>query len=149
VVFPIYTPEGKLLTWGGRTVNGGIPKTRKKRSGRATLYGLWELQAESRLDYLILVEGEFDCMYLQQCGYNAVSAMGTATLADKQVGLIKRYAKRAIISYDGDSAGIIGAKATEKILKEVLPTYRVKVPKGSDPNELAVEAVKKLYRGRL
>ena len=154
VVFPIYTIAGKLLSYGGRAVHlESKPKTRKARSASDALYGLYELLVDqgsfNSLPYLMIVEGEFDVMYLQQLGYNAVSTMGTAELSEHQLSLIGLFSKSVIWSYDGDVAG---RTAQEKALKKssrFVPSVGVNLPEGKDPNDLSSLELKNIYRSVL
>lgn len=151
VVFPVYNTEGKLTTYGGRAITQDVqPKTRKARSGLSGFYGLWELVKDTHQRRpLILVEGEFDAMYLQQCGYPAISTMGTAGLTEGQRVLLKRYASLVVWSYDGDDAGRKAQAKGVLATRRFVPTIGVNLPDGSDPNELTVKQVDKIYGGIL
>ena len=151
VLIPIYTERGKLLTYAGRTIYKDVkPKTRKikGRSPRSTLYGLNELlqyYGNKKFPYLIVVEGEFDAMYLQAHGILAVSTMGTMGMTGQQIFLLKHYAESVVFSYDGDDAG---RKAQEKGIakvQRVMPTLGINLPDGYDPNELTDAMVNKIY----
>ena len=159
VILPIYTDKGKLLAWTGRSVNQSKPKTKKNRSARSTLYGLYELIQNKpkwmvsvfKAPMLFVVEGEIDAMYLQQFGYHAVAAMGTAGLSKQQLALVIKYANRVALSYDNDFAGELATYGNKKRegdynkLKKLLPVTVVKLPKKKDPNDLTINAVQKLF----
>ena len=151
VVIPVYTTKGKLLTYAGRTIHEDVqPKTRKVRSGLTTLYGFYEIVQQwnkpGKLPYLIVVEGEFDAMYLQQLGYWAVSTMGTAKLTEDQVALLKRHSQMAVWSYDADNAGRRAQKEAVNLMRQLMPCVSVVLPEGRDPNDLSVDEAKKIYR---
>lgn len=143
VIIPVYDWNGRLVTWVGRTVHGGVsPKTRKPRSGLMTLFGLNVLLAGSRRRHfpnLIIQEGEIDAMWTQQCGHRAVSTMGTSRLTARQVALLSRYADNAIFCYDNDPAGRYATGKGIQQLSEILPAYSVRLPVGKDPNDLTVD----------
>lgn len=153
VVLPIYTVEGKLLSYVGRTyVPGMVPKTRKSRSPHRTFYGLRDIvTAGSKLEYVVIVEGEFDAIYLQQFGVPAVANMGTMVMSPEKIILLRRYAKRVVLSYDGDEAGrkaMYGDEKTPgqiKALSRHVPTVSVHLPEGADPNELNEKQVEEMY----
>ena len=108
VILPIMTVEGKLLSYMGRAVRKGmVPEKRKARSPHRTLFGLQELIGKTggRVHNLILTEGEFDAMYLQQCGFPAIANMGTSLLGPEKIRLLRRYTDQVVLSYDGDEAG--------------------------------------------
>jgi len=157
VVLPIRTPEGRLLSYVGRTIYKGVkPKTKKARSAARTLFGMHELVAffnfSRYFDYIILVEGEFDAMYLQQFGVPAVAAMGTAVINKYQLNILRRTRAVVVLSYDPDEAG---EKATYgdgkrrigelRSLKKYMKTIVVKLPEGKDPNDLSRGEVDKYY----
>lgn len=152
VVFPIYDSYGKLLSYGGRTVSDQKPKTRKARSGLDTLYGLRELLKAEGEHYqpfpcIIMVEGEFDAMYLQQHGYAAVSTMGTAALTPHQKLLLKTFAKLVVWSYDGDDAGRNAQVKAIDTTRRFMSTVSIKLPEGRDPNNLSEKEIERLYGG--
>jgi DNA primase len=158
VVLPIFTPEGKLLSYVGRAINPDVrPKTIKSRSPHRTFYGIFEILRDSRVEpkslSMVIVEGEFDAVYLQQFGIPAVSNMGTTPMTPYKIRILRRYAKRAVLSFDGDDAGYHamygdGEKRRCGIVHELrkhLPVTVVDLPDGKDPNELSAEDVIDLY----
>lgn len=148
VILPIYMSDGGLLSYAGRAIDPGKkPKTRKARSGLRTLYGMYELLETSydRFPCIIVTEGEFDAMYLQQCGLKAVSTMGTAGITEQQLLQLYLHTDTVVWSYDGDDAGRSAqAKAIEKS-KRFLKTDSVVLPDGKDPNELTDKEVQTIY----
>jgi len=150
IIIPIYSDTGKLVTYAGRTIVNEQPKTRKTRSFSSTLFGLYQLiryRTEKRMRYGILVEGEFDCMYLQKFRLNAVCSMGKR-LSDTQIYLLRKYFKKIIVSYDGDSAGIDAMWGKGNVLdrlKKYIPAFGVRLPENKDPNELTKEEVYEIY----
>ncbi len=160
VIFPIYTDDGKLIAWTGRVVDKSKPKTRKSKSARSTLYGLYELIQNKPLwmlsrykaPVLFIVEGEIDCMFLQQFGLHTVAAMGTAGLSDQQLALVVKYADRVALCYDADFAGKLAMHGDSKRvgdydkLTDLLPTTTVRLPKGKDPADLNLRQIDKLKR---
>jgi DNA primase len=152
VVFPIYNPNGKLLSYGGRTVQKDVkPKTRKVKSSISQLYGLFELlqTGKKRFPYLVVVEGEFDAMYLQGKGIYAVSTMGTAALTTNQKALLKRHCELTVFCYDGDNAGRRAQKKAVIDVRKYTKCIGITMPEGKDPNELTDSEIKKLFKGVL
>ena len=107
VILPIRTVEGKLLSYVGRAIRSEmVPKTRKSRSPHRTFFGLYELVRKTGTAVLLLVvEGEFDAIYLQQHGVPAVANMGTSPMGAEKICLLRHYAHKVVLSYDGDEAG--------------------------------------------
>jgi DNA primase len=160
VVLPIYTPEGRLLSYVGRVITSEqAPKTRKSRSPHRTLFGLRELvrnYPNQRLFIIVVVEGEFDAIYLQQFGIAAVSNMGTMLMTPEKIRLLRKYASKVILSYDGDTAGETGMYGNEKtgkkkklgqfeLLNPHVPTVTLELPDGVDPNKLTPDQVEEIY----
>lgn len=164
VIIPIFHTNEKLISYVGRAIYRDIvPKTRKPRSASTTLFGLvdilWRLKfiRNARLSWVVIVEGEFDAIYLQLLGIPAVATMGTSGLNDNQISLLIKHCNRVIISYDNDDAGRIAIKGTldkfgkiKKLgdvdkLKRYLPVETVTLPVGRDPNDLSPEEVNDLY----
>ena len=82
-----------------------VPKTRKSRSPHRTLFGLYELVHKvEKVPLLIVVEGEFDAIFLQQYGLPAVANMGTSPMGAEKIRLLRHYAHKVVLSYDGDEA---------------------------------------------
>src|SRR5947207_15031298 len=58
-----------------------------------------------RIDRAILVEGYFDAIAIDHAGVpGVVASMGTS-LTSGQAALLRRFATRVVIAYDGDDAG--------------------------------------------
>lgn len=163
VVLPIYTPDGRLLSYVGRALKANMkPKTKKARSPHRTLFGLFELLRDIKTDSgrynIVVVEGEFDAIYLQQCGVPAVSNMGTVGMNAYKIALLRKYASRVILSYDPDEAGEGAMYGKEikrgwkpgeyAVLSKHVPTVTVDLP-GKDPNDLTEEEVEEVYGGWL
>lgn len=105
---------------------------------RTTLYGLKKAK-----DYIkeqnevILVEGLIDVGRLWKVGYkNTVGAFGTG-LTEEQALMIKRYTKRVIVFFDGDSAGYEASKKVALQLMAIgLDFNIVNTPQGEDPDSI-------------
>lgn len=156
VVLPILDPERRLVAYVGRAIYGEmVPKTRKNRSPHRTLFGLRELlRQDPDTKTLVVVEGEFDAIYLQQYGIPAVANMGTSPFNAHKIRQLRKYGKRMVVlSYDGDEAGIRAMHGDGKkqgALRELsrhVPTVAVRLPEGSDPNELSEKDISDIYGG--
>lgn len=154
VILPILTPERRLLAYVGRAVRPEMrPKTRKNRSPHRTLFGLGEILLRvPNPGHLVVVEGEFDAIYLQQFGIPAVANMGTSPMTPEKILQLRRYAKRRVVlSYDADDAGTRAMYGGEKgggqvgALSKHLPTSTVDLPDGCDPNDLSEGDIDELY----
>jgi DNA primase len=111
---------------------------------KENLYGLHvAIDAIRRGGTAILVEGNFDVLSLHEAGIEeAVAPMGTA-LTVEQIQLLARGAKRIVVVFDGDSAGVRAAEKAVPLaveaglfFAEVDADGRVaEMPSGVDPDE--------------
>jgi len=115
IIFPIYSPSGMPVGFGGRTMGNhpakyiNSPQTKLFNKSRL-LYG-YHLAKEQiyRKKRLIVVEGYMDVIMLHQAGFNtAVATLGTA-LTNDHLPLLKKGEPEIIVAYDGDNAGINAA----------------------------------------
>ena len=146
VIFPIFTPAGKPVAFGGRTIVEADPKylnspdTPVYSKGKL-LYGLnWTKEALREAGEAILVEGYTDFSALYQTGIrNVAASLGTA-LTPYQVDNIRRAmgqdkGQGIVINYDGDSAGRNAAlRAVPLCLEKALPCRVVLLPQNLDPD---------------
>ena len=154
LIFPILSPSGDVLGFGGRTFGEDHPKylnspeTPVFNKGK-TLYGLHETAKFIRTaDAVIIVEGYMDLLALYSAGIcNVVAVLGTA-LTEHHAKLIKRYTKNVLVLFDGDAAGKRAAERSLSILlSQGLFPREVCLEDGQDPddylNNHGVEALQK------
>src|SRR5207245_4613489 len=86
--------------------------------------------------FAILVEGYLDLIVPYQFGVrNVAASLGTA-LTPEQVKLIARFARKVLVNYDGDRAGVQAAKrAIETLLAEDLEVKVLVLPDNADPDD--------------
>lgn len=158
VIVPIFDVNGKIASYAARSIHKDVfPKTRKPKTANFTLFGLYEwTKINEKLPWVVLVEGEWDAMYLTSFGIPAAATMGTAGLTDKQLSLLVKYTAKVILSYDGDEAGYkamfgrhrnnhLTTKGDYDRINEYLPLEVVQLPHGKDPNDLSVAEVQDFY----
>lgn len=142
LMFPVLDIQGKPIAFGGRTLKNedakyiNSPETAAYIKGR-NLFGLNLTRDEIRRQgYAILVEGFLDLIVPFQFGIrNVVASLGTA-LTPEQVKLLSRFARKVVVNYDGDQAGVQAAKkAIEILLTEDLEVKVLVLPDNADPDE--------------
>ena len=140
VIFPIFDTNKKIIAFGGRVIDGSMPKYLNSPENilfnkSNTLYGL-HLARSSASDYYILVEGYMDVIAMHQAGFTqTVASLGTA-FTTFHAKLLKRYIKEVVIMYDSDTAGINAALRAIPILKkEGLKVKVLQLKGGKDPDE--------------
>jgi DNA primase len=143
LMFPIHSPAGRLVGFGGRTLGDDRAKyintseTERFHKGEL-LFGLHQAKREIREDgRAVLCEGYFDVLAAVAAGrIGAVAGMGTA-LTPEQAKLLSRYAESVVVAYDGDTAGETAhRRALPLLLAEGLAVYRARFPEGEDPDSL-------------
>jgi len=155
VIFPVLDAQGRAVAFGGRVMQTGEPKylnspeTAAYTKGRH-LYGLHQTRDEiRRKKFAILVEGYLDLIIPYQFGVrNAVASLGTA-LTPEQAKLLGRFARRVVVNYDGDRAGVSAAKrAIETLLAEDFDTKVLVLPDNADPDEFIKTSGVEAYNER-
>jgi DNA primase len=141
VIFPIVSPAGKVVAFGGRVLDQSLPKylnsseTPLFQKG-STLYGLYQAKDGIRqADRVVVVEGYLDVIALAQHNLTyAVATLGTALTTD-HLRVLSRYTKNIIALFDGDDAGRRAASRSFEIFLEAGLFGRAAfLPKGEDPD---------------
>lgn len=147
LMFPIHSPTGHLVGFGGRTLGDDPAKyintaeTDRFHKG-LLLYGLAQGKRDIRESgRAVLVEGYFDVIGTVASGVEgAVAGMGTA-LTSEQAKLLSRYAEEVVVAYDGDNAGQNAfRRALPLLLAEGLGVRRASFPDNHDPDSLRLAA---------
>jgi DNA primase len=142
LIFPVLDIQGRPIAFGGRTLKNedakyiNSPETAAYVKGR-NLFGLNLTRDEIRRNgFAILVEGFLDLIIPYQFGIrNVVASLGTALTSD-QVKLLSRFARKLVVNYDGDPAGVQAAKkAISMLLAEDIEVKVLVLPDNSDPDE--------------
>jgi len=143
LIFPVLDAQGRAVAFGARAMRAGeepkylnSPETAAYTKGRH-LFGLSVTREEIRRKrFAILVEGYLDLIVPFQHGVrNAVASLGTA-LTSEQARLLNRFARKVVVNYDGDRAGVNAAKrAIEVLLPEDFEVKVLVLPDGADPDE--------------
>ncbi len=142
VIFPIHDQRGEVIGFGGRVLDGSLPKylntpETELFSKRKNLYGLYQArQAMRNLNQALVVEGYMDCLKMHQAGIeNTVATLGTA-MTQEQARLLRRFVEEVVVLFDGDDAGQREAlRAVEVLRAEGLKVWVVSLPGGRDPDD--------------
>jgi DNA primase len=141
LMFPIANAGGKIVGFGGRVLDQGLPKylnsseTPLFRKG-STLYGLDQAkEGIRRVDRVVVVEGYLDVIALHQFGLpHVVATLGTALTPD-HVRVLGRYTRNIVALFDGDDAGRkAAARSFEIFIETGLLGRAAFLPKGEDPD---------------
>lgn len=147
LIFPIIDIYGNVIAFGGRTLEAHPQFAKYLNTAetelfnkRNTLYAINYLKKQRQvgpIPYVIVVEGYMDTISLHKAGFTmTVASMGTA-LTPNQAKMIKRFADKVYICYDGDSAGQNATLRGLDILKENgLDVMVVQLPDKYDPDDV-------------
>jgi DNA primase len=101
VTVPVHSPDGMLIGFVGRSIEGkefkntpGLPKSK-------TLFNINRVKTAGKV---YVVESSFDAIRLDQVGFAAVATLG-ATLSNTQIDLLQKYFNDIIVIADNDEAG--------------------------------------------
>ncbi len=152
LIFPIFDSAGKAIAVGGRVLPGasedpdGYRQAKYKNSPetpiyskRRTLYGLnWAKDDIIKSGEIIVCEGYTDVIACFQAGLaRAVATCGTA-LGEEHFRTMRNFAQRIVLAYDADAAGQSAAASVYQWERQhEVDVFVAKLPKGSDPAELA------------
>ncbi len=158
LMFPIHNVRGEVVGFSGRVLEGdtdprkyvNTAETIAFRKGEL-LFGLFKATgAIAKADMTVVVcEGQLDVIACHEKAdvRNAVAGLGTA-FTDDHAKMLRKYAKRAILCYDGDNAGIKASEKTyRKLAQAGMEVAYAQLPPGEDPDSLiqsqGAEALKK------
>jgi len=144
IMFPIANENGKIIAFTGRTLakdekSGpkylNSPETPIYSKSRV-LYNLDRAkEAVRKLGYVILVEGQMDCIAVYSAGFHNVAASSGTAFTETQVRLVGRFSKDIVVNFDPDTAG---AAATDKslgmLLEEEFNIRVLRLEAGFDPD---------------
>jgi len=144
LMFTIADVTGRVIIgFGGRTLTGegakyiNSPATVLFDKSNA-LFGLNHArhQIPTNRDTVVVVEGYTDCIMAHQFGAtNVVATLGTSFTAG-QVRILRRYAKKVVLLFDSDAAGVAAAnRALAVALAWRIDIAVASVPEGKDPCE--------------
>ena len=151
VMFPIIDVRGNVIGFGGRVMDDSTPKylnspdTPVYNKSR-NLFAL-NIAKKSRAGRVILTEGYMDTIALHQAGFDsAVASLGTS-LTEEHAQLLSRYFKEAVISYDGDGAGVAAAQRAIPLLEKAgLKVKVLRMQGAKDPDELIKKSGPQAFR---
>ena len=156
ITFPIYSINGKIVGFGGRTITGhnakyvNSPQTKFFNKSKL-LYG-YHIAKEDiyKRNRIIVTEGYLDVIMLHQAGFTtAVATLGTA-LTKEHLPLLRRGEPQVIVAYDGDKPGLNAAfKASVMLSQGEFEGGVVIFNEGKDPADMVkdkkIEELNKIF----
>jgi len=151
IVIPVYSQEGKLrgITQRNMTKNGLKYMSNTDFHNHHFLFGENHFAVIKKplptAGGLIIVEGQFDAMYMHQIGFTNTLAIFSANITSDQVKLLTRYDMPVYVFLDNDDAGRRGTARAECALASVLPCFTIQYPdsikEGVDPKRMTKEQI--------
>ena len=161
IMFPIISPRGEVLGFGGRTLDEGKEGEQAAKYVNSSdsliyhksncVFGLnLSAGAIRAADQVILVEGYMDLIALHQAGIaNAVAPLGTA-ITSGHLRLLSRYTRNFVLVFDGDEAGVNAAMRSLPLFIDAGLMPRVALlPEGEDPDTLVRKEGPQVFQERL
>ncbi|MBJ3774995.1 DNA primase [Acuticoccus mangrovi] len=146
LMVPIHDPRGRIVGFGGRTLDGRDPKY--LNSPETPLFDKSTLLFNAhrargpahRSGRLFVVEGYLDAVAVAAAGVDeVVASLGTA-LTEAQIKLAWTLADEPILCFDGDNAG---RSAAHRAIDRIIPLlsgghsfHFLALPEGQDPDDL-------------
>jgi DNA primase len=152
LMFTITDVTGRVIGFGGRTLDETGAKyinspTTPLFDKSNSLYGLEQARHQIvSTGTVIVVEGYTDCIMAHQFGCtNVVATLGTSFTAGHG-RILRRYAKKVILLFDSDVAGIEAAnRALDVCLAQRIDIRLASVPEGKDPCDFLLTAGKERF----
>ncbi len=159
LMFPIHDTSGDVIGFGGRVLPsldyGGFDPPKYLNSSETplyrktrVLYGVHQARSEIvRAEQVLVCEGYTDVMALHQAGVGySVATCGTA-VGVEHLRTLARYARRVVLAFDGDAAGVKAAERAWEAARELegdgegvsLDLRVLVLPETSDPADLVAE----------
>lgn len=156
LVIPIRDARGRVIGFGGRILGDGEPKYLNSPeselfSKRTVLYAFDVARsAAAAQGEFVVVEGYMDAIAAHQHGiHHVVGTLGTS-LTREHAHQMLRYAKRAVLLFDGDEGGRRAAdRGAPIVLQEGLDVSVATLPAGMDPDDFLREHGAEAFRGQL
>jgi len=147
LVIPIANERGELVAYAGRSLDQSEPKYKFPAGFKKSevLFNLNHVLAlpQKGSDLVIVVEGFFDCIKVQQAGLPSVVALMGSSLSETQEKFLCQF-PRIILFLDGDPAG---REATAVIASRLMFKTFVKVVSlgdGKQPDQLSSDEIKNI-----
>lgn len=156
ICFPIHNEKGELIAYAGRWADGEIPNDTPRYllpqgfQKQNVLFNIHRVLSARSHGYdfstIVIVEGFWSAIHLHQFGIPVVATLGTS-ISDQQINLLNLLnVENAIILYDGDEAGRVGAKQIAASLSAQFWTKTIDLPENTSPDGMSDDILQTLPR---
>lgn len=124
IIFPINSPSGKTIGFGGRKIEEDSKRAKYVNSPQSKVFNKSKILYGYHLakkhifqkKEIIITEGYIDVIMMHQAGIkNTVATLGTA-LTKEHIPLLSNGGPKIIVCFDGDIAGIDSAYKVAKMM---------------------------------
>lgn len=153
LMFPITDVTGRVIGFGARTLDNTGPKYVNSPATvlfdkSYCIYGLQQARHSIvSSGTAVVVEGYTDCIMAHTHGIsNCVATLGTSFTAG-HARILRRYAKKAVLVFDSDAAGIEAAnRALDVCVSQHIDIKLTSVPGQKDPCDYLLAAGKEKFQ---
>jgi len=145
IVIPIRNRHGQIVAYAGRALDDRPPKYKLPAGFRKALelFNLHRAVAAGG-KAVIVVEGYFDCMRVHRAGFPCVVALMGSSLSAAQESGLRCHFEGIALMLDGDAAGRKASDAIAARLSGWRSVQLVRVPDGSQPDQLSPSTIRQL-----
>jgi DNA primase len=159
ITFPIANETGRVIAFTARALDTGdkagpkyinSPETPLYTKGQV-LFNLDKArQAIRQHNFVVLVEGQMDCISVFMAGIPNVLATSGTAFTEHQVRLLGRFCNQVVVNFDPDTAGANAAEKSISLLTEEAFTVKVvTLEDGLDPDRYIRERGAEAYMAKL
>jgi DNA primase len=147
ITFPISNEGGRVIAFTARALDADDPR-KYMNSPETPLYSKGQVlfnldkarQAIRQQNFVLLVEGQMDCISVFAAGVTPVLATSGTAFTEQQARLLRRYTTRVVVNFDPDTAGANAAEKSIALLTEEGFEVRVVTLEGGlDPDRFVRE----------
>jgi DNA primase len=150
VVIPVHNRVGELIAYVGRAIGDKVDPKYLVPVGfhkSQELFNLHRVLAGRKEDRaVIVVEGYFGCMSLDQAGFPVVALMGNS-LSEAQASILVSEFDHVVLMLDGNEAGREGAEKASNQIKHKLFVRVLELGDGQQPDHLSSHQTNELLKG--
>jgi DNA primase len=146
LAIPIHDQHGRLVAYCGRSLGTAEPRYKFPPGFRksAALFNYHRaIRAAGDSDSVVVVEGFFDCMRVDQAGFrNVVALMGAALSPAQEMLLVSRF-RRVLLMLDGDETGRVATRGILARLASQCAIRDIVMPRGSQPDQMSEDEIRR------
>lgn len=149
IMFPITDGQGRVIAFTGRVMPGTEESTRpvgkyinspetELYHKSSVLFGYDKAKTSIHSQgFVIIVEGQMDCVMSHQAGVTNVVALSGTASTDEHMTQLARFTNNIAICLDADPAGLAAAQKTAMVAyKHEMQVLVIDVPGAKDPADI-------------